>query len=61
MKKFKAKKIALTNHKTPFPIDTLHERLIKAKAIDMRDNYRIVETFDGYIQVLPIDNTKLYK
>ncbi|WP_342601073.1 hypothetical protein MHB48_08750 [Psychrobacillus sp. FSL H8-0483] len=61
MKKFKAKKTKLKNHTTPFPIDTLHERLIRDKAIDLRDNFRIVELLDGYIRVLPIDETKLYK
>lgn len=61
MKKFKAKKWSLKNHNNPFPIDTLHERLVRDKAIDMRHNYRIIELPNGYMRVLPIDKTKLYK
>lgn len=45
----------------PFPHETLNERLVKDKVIDMRDNYRIIEHNDGYISVVPIDKTKLWK
>jgi hypothetical protein len=53
-------KKSINNH-NPFPLETLHERLIKDKAIDMRENYIIKEHPDGYVSVKPIDNTKLYK
>lgn len=40
---------------------TLHERLLKAGAIDLRDNMTIEDVGDGYVLVEPIDPTKLYK
>ncbi|MFJ7680334.1 hypothetical protein ACIQXQ_20105 [Peribacillus sp. NPDC097198] len=55
--KFKKSK----NDHNPFPLETLHERLIKDKAIDMRDNFAIENLDDGYIVVRPIDFNKLYK
>lgn len=48
------------NH-TPFPKETIHERLIADKAIDYRNNYRIVNLPDGYQIVEPIDKNKLWK
>lgn len=57
--KFKVKKSK--SNSTPFPLETLHERLVKDHAIDMRDNFIIKELEGDYIKVSPIDNTKLYK
>ncbi|MGD6831418.1 hypothetical protein ACQCT5_04615 [Sutcliffiella halmapala] len=49
------------NNHYPFPKETLYERLIKDKAIDMRNNYLIDQLEDGYVSVKPIDQSKLFK
>ena len=49
------------NHKTPYPLKTLHERLVKDKAVDMRDNFKISDLADGYVKITPINKDKLYK
>lgn len=60
MTKFVIKnKIQKSNN--PFPIDTLSERLKKEKAIDMRNNYQVVDLEDGYVKVVPKDKNKLYE
>ena len=56
--KFKFKK---GNNQSTFPLNTLYDRLIKDKAIDMRNNYSVKELEDGYVVIKPNDETKLYK
>ncbi|UOQ47752.1 hypothetical protein MUN88_17110 [Gracilibacillus caseinilyticus] len=46
---------------TPFPIETLDQRLEKDKVVDMRNNYHIVEHDNGYVKIIPIDSTKIFK
>lgn len=45
----------------PHSISTYKKRLIKSKAIDLKDNYLIDDLENGYITILPIDETKLIK
>ena len=54
-------KFKKSNNHNPFPLETLHERLIKDKAIDMRSNYTIEDLEDGYVVVKPVNQSKLYK
>jgi hypothetical protein len=55
-------KFKKTSHDVaPFSIETLHDRLIKDKAIDMRNNYYIEELNNDYVKILPKDKSKLYK
>lgn len=62
MNKIKVKKSAsILNDKASSPTRDLYNRLIKDKAIDMRDNYKIVELSDGYVKVIPLDETKYFK
>jgi hypothetical protein len=37
------------------------ERLIKSGAIDLRDNCRIVDLGNGYVEITPIDPSKKIK
>ncbi|MBL3728933.1 hypothetical protein JIN86_04825 [Lysinibacillus sp. HST-98] len=60
MGKFKFTKGNLCKN-NPYPLETHHERLIKDKAIDMRDNYRIIHLDNGYVQIKPIDESIFYK
>ncbi|AEK88401.1 hypothetical protein BAXH7_01263 [Bacillus amyloliquefaciens XH7] len=39
----------------------MKERLIKDKAVDMKDNYRIIDLNNGFVKVEPIDKNKLIK
>lgn len=48
-------------HKNPFPHNTLHDRLVKDKAVDMRNNYYVEQLNDGYVSIKPVDDTKLFK
>ncbi|WP_062515684.1 hypothetical protein [Halobacillus sp. KGW1] len=61
MAKFVVRKSYTNQSAAPFPLDTLKERLIKDTAVDMRDNYKIMEKDNGYVKVFPIDESKLYK
>ena len=36
------------------------ERLIASGAVDLRDNHRTVDLGNGYVEVVPIDKTKLW-
>jgi hypothetical protein len=45
----------------PFCTDCLDERLEASGAVDLRDNYKIIDHNDGYISVVPIDETKLWE
>jgi hypothetical protein len=45
----------------PFCTDCLSQRLEESGAIDLRDNYKIIEHNNGYISIVPIDETKLWK
>ncbi len=49
------------NIHTPFPHSTFKERLIKEKAVDLRNNFVIKELEDGYFVVNPLDDKKLIK
>ncbi|MBG9826044.1 hypothetical protein ABE33_10375 [Bacillus safensis] len=49
------------NNVTPYPLCTLKERLIKDKAVDMNDNYRIIDLENGFVKVVPIDGNKLVR
>ena len=44
----------------PFCTECYHDRLIASKAVDMRDNFRINDLGNGYSEVVPIDDTKLW-
>lgn len=44
-----------------FSIETLHQRLKRDNAIDLNDNYSIRELECGYVQILPIDDKKIYR
>lgn len=37
------------------------DRLEASSAIDLRDNYKIIDHGDGYCTIVPIDETKKYK
>ncbi|AEB23390.1 MULTISPECIES: hypothetical protein [Bacillus subtilis group] len=50
-----------SNNKSPYHHSTLKERLIKDKAVDMKDNYRIIDLNNGFVKVEPIDKNKLIK
>ncbi|KAA6472270.1 hypothetical protein [Bacillus swezeyi] len=58
---FKLELNTKTNNITPYPPSTLKERLIKDKAVDMRDNYRIIELGNGFVKVVPVDENKLIR
>ncbi|MFP5200680.1 MULTISPECIES: hypothetical protein [Bacillus] len=49
------------NNVTPYPLCTLKERLIKDKAVDMKDNYRIIDLENGFVKVVPIYENKLVR
>ncbi|KIL12250.1 hypothetical protein B4127_1581 [Bacillus pumilus] len=49
------------NNTAPYPLCTLKERLIKDKAVDMRNNYRIIDLENGFVKVVPIDENKLVR
>lgn len=44
----------------PFCNACYHDRLIASKAVDLRDNFRINDLGNGYSEVVPIDDTKLW-
>ncbi|MDM5216733.1 hypothetical protein P5667_12280 [Bacillus velezensis] len=50
-----------TNNVTPYPLSTLKERLIKDKAVDMKDNYRVIDLGNGFVRVEPINKNKYIK
>lgn len=39
-------------------VATYRTRLLKAGAIDLRDNYRLVELSRGYDRVVPLDDSR---
>jgi hypothetical protein len=45
----------------PFCADCLPQRLEASGAIDLRDNHKIIDHNNGYISIVPIDETKLWK
>jgi hypothetical protein len=45
----------------PFCADCLPQRLEASGAVDLRDNFRIVDVGNGYSAIIPIDETKLWK
>ncbi|WCK57113.1 hypothetical protein PP175_28400 (plasmid) [Aneurinibacillus sp. Ricciae_BoGa-3] len=45
----------------PFCSDCYEQRLEASGAIDLRDNHRIVDAGNGYVQIVPIDPTKKFK
>lgn len=47
------------NNVAPYPLNTLKERLKKDKAVDMKDNYRIIDLENGFVEIVPIDENKL--
>lgn len=44
----------------PWAKKSLDERLVDSKAIDLRDNFRIVDHENGFSSIEPIDETKLW-
>ncbi|MHC9080397.1 hypothetical protein [Bacillus altitudinis] len=58
---FKIKLNTKNNNETPYPLCTIKERLIKDKAVDMRNNYRIIDLENGFVKVVPIDENKLVR
>lgn len=60
MKKISFKKNLTKDAASPCSIDNLDERLRRNKAIDYRNNYKIKELDDGYVQIFPIDKNKLW-
>lgn len=62
MKKGRIKQEQLTrqNLATPFPIETLPQRLIKDNVIDLRDNYIIHDMGRSYIKIDPINDKKFF-
>jgi hypothetical protein len=61
MKKFKEnKQLSREFLANPFSNESLHERLIKSGAIDLRDNCIIEDLENGYSRIIVIDeNNKL--
>lgn len=61
MVKIKFKKSNRNVYEPSFPIETLHQRLKRDKAVDLTNNFIIKDLENDYVQVLPIDSKKLYK
>jgi len=45
----------------PFTNESYHERLVKAKVIDLTDNHKIIDLGNGYTKIVIIDEDKLVK
>ena len=45
----------------PFCSKCHEERLEASGAIDMRNNHKTIDLGGGYVQIVPIDPTKLFK
>lgn len=45
----------------PFPRETKYERLIKSKAVDLRDNIQYIDLNNGYLEILPINPNKIFE
>jgi len=56
----KEKPVTRQSLANPFS-ESYDERLIKTKAVDLRDNYKIEDLGNGYCKVEPIDKTQIYK
>lgn len=63
MKKVVICKEPITREKleNPFLNDSLHDRLVKSKAIDLSNNHAIEDLGNGYCKILAIDKSKLIK
>lgn len=61
MKRIVINKKNLTREKlaNPFPNNTLEERLINSKTIDLRNNYIFKDLGNGYCEINPKDKSKL--
>lgn len=58
-------KLDKTKHRSnlanPYQNTSLHERLIKNKSIDLRDNSYTIDYNNGYSEIKPIDPNKKIK
>lgn len=45
----------------PFRKIPYKERLIKARAVDLKDNHKIEDLDNGYMKITPIDESKIVK
>ena len=42
----------------PWANISLRDRLIASGAVDMRDNFRVIDLENGYVDIVPIDPNK---
>lgn len=55
------KQITREDLANPFKHLTHKEKLKKSNAIDLRNNHTLIDLENGYVKILPIDESKRFK